>query len=389
VTNMFSFFQAPPSIVFGYGSIEVLNSEIARLGRSKVLVVTDRGIVEAGLIEKLTGLLDKGKFQYEIYYKVTPDPPVEDVEDCLFVIREGKFDLIIGVGGGSAIDVAKYSAALFNHGGSPRDYFGVDKLNYQGLPKIIIPTTSGTGSEVTKAVVFTDDNRTTKKACWSPFVIADSVIIDPQMTMTMPTTVTVDTGMDALVHAIEAHVSLKASIYTDMFALNAVKLIGKSLRRAYTNGSNLQARMDMCLASAFAGLAFSNAGLGAVHALAYPLDLDFHLTHGRSVAVLLPYILEFNLMSSYHKYSQLAEALEEKVTAISNDKAARKLIQAVVKLAGDCNISLNLRDYGIKREEVENLGRKAYRIGQRLLNTNPRRLTEEDSIKLYIKAYGV
>lgn len=389
MTNMFSYFQAPPSITFGYGSIEVLNSEITRLGESKVLIVTDRGIIEAGLIEKITGLLDREKFQYEIYDKVTSDPPIEDVEDCLFVIKEGKFNLIVGVGGGSAIDVAKYSAALTSHEGSPRDYLGVDKLNYRGLPKVIIPTTSGTGSEVTKAVVFTDNNRTTKKACWSPFVMADSVIIDPQMAMTMPPKVTVDTGMDALVHAIEAYVSLRASIYTDMLALNAVELIGRSFRKAYANGSDLQSRMDMCLASAFAGLAFSNAGLGAIHALAYPLDLDFHLTHGRSVAVLLPYVLEFNLMSNYHKYSQLAKALGEKVTAISNDEAARKLIQAVVKLAGACDVSLNLKDYGIKREQVENLGKKAYQIGQRLLLTNPRKLTEEDSVKLYIKAYGV
>ena len=386
--NMFNCFETPPSITFGYGSIEILDSELTRLRGSKVLIVTDRGIVEAGLIVKITELLNKGKFQYEIYDKVTSDPPIENVEDCLLVVKEGQFDSVVGVGGGSAIDVAKYSAALANHEGSPRDYLGTDELSYRGLPRVIIPTTSGTGSEVTKAVVFTDINRANKKACWSPFVIADSVIIDPQMTMTMPPKVTVDTGMDALIHAIEAYVSLRASIYTDMLALDAVKLIGKSLTKAYANGSDLQARMDMCMASAFAGLAFSNAGLGAVHALAYPLDLDFHLTHGRSLTVLLPYVLEFNLVSNYHKYAQLAEALGEKVTAISNDEAAKRLIQAVVKLAGDCHISLNLRDYGIKKEDVENLGRKAYQIGQRLLVTNPRRLTEKDSVALYIKAYG-
>jgi alcohol dehydrogenase class IV len=385
--NIIYKFLTPQSIIFGYDSINSLPSEIKRLGGKKILIVTDPGIIKAGLIDKVSKLMIKERLQYEIYDNIVPDPPLENVEECLRIISSGGHDLVIGVGGGSVIDIAKYSSALYGQDGSPQDFLGIDKLSQGGLPKIVIPTTSGSGSEVSRAVVLKDDNLSTKKACWSQFVIADSVIIDPQMTMTMPPVVTADTGMDALVHAIEAFVSIKSNVLTDMFAINAVKLIEGSLRKAYTDGSNLQARLDMCMASAFAGLAFSNAGLGAVHALTYPLNLDLHLSHGRSVAVLLPYILEFNMQKCVSKYSQLAAAFSGKTTGKSNEKEAKKLIDAVVSLARDLEIPLALKELGIKKGQIEAIGKRAYEIGNRLLDTNPQPVTVEDSIEIYSKAY--
>jgi alcohol dehydrogenase class IV len=385
--NTTSRFFTPQTIVSGINALNSVAEEIKKLGGTKVLVVTDPGVVEAGLTKPLLDLIKSENIGVDIFDDVNPDPELAKVEACVALIKAGGHNLVIGFGGGSPMDVAKYSAALATHKGSVRDYLGMHILEHEGLPTISIPTTAGTGSEVSWAAVFHDELDHVKKAVWSPYVLADTVIVDPVLTVSMPRALTIDTGLDTLVHGLEAFVTKEAFHLTDALALESVSRVGRGIRAVVEDGGNIEARYNMSVASTLAGLCICNAGMGAIHALALLLDGEYSFTHARSLIVLTPSIMEFNLSSNYEKYASIAKALGESTEGSGVEEAARKAISAVLKIANDLDVSVRLRDYGIEKDNLEAMGKRAFEIGQRLLHMNPKPLTEKAAVRIYQNAY--
>lgn len=386
-SNTTSCFFSPRTIVSGVDALRSVVEETKKLGGTKVLVVTDPGIAEAGLTTLLLDLMKRANISVDLFDDVNPDPELAKVEACVSLLKAGGHNLVIGFGGGSPMDVAKYSAALATHKGSVRDYLGMHMLEQRGLPAISIPTTAGTGSEVSWAAVFHDEIDHVKKAVWSPYVQADTVIVDPSLTLSMPLALTIDTGLDTLVHGLEAFVTKEAFHLTDALALESVSRVGRGIRAVVEDGGNIEARYNMSVASTLAGLTICNAGMGAIHALALLLDGEYGFTHARSLIVLTPPIMEFNLSSNYGKYASIARALGESTEGSGVEEAARKAINAVIKIANDLDVSLRLRDYGIQKDSLEEMGKRAFEIGQRLLHMNPRPLTEADAVRIYQNAY--
>ncbi len=385
--NTTSRFFSPQTIVSGVNALNSVVEEIKKLGGTKVLVVTDPGVVEAGLTTPLLDLIKRADISVDLFDDVNPDPELAKVEACVALIKAGGHNLVIGFGGGSPMDVAKYAAALATHKGPVRDYLGMHMLEHQGLPTITIPTTAGTGSEVSWAAVFHDEIDHVKKAVWSPYVLADTVIVDPSLTVSMPLALTIDTGLDTLVHGLEAFVTKEAFHFTDALALESVSRVGRGIRAVVEDGGNIEARYNMSVASTMAGLTICNAGMGAIHALALLLDGEYGFTHARSLIVLTPQIMEFNLSSNYGKYASIARALGESTDGSGLEEAARRAIDAVLKIAKDLDVSVRLRDYGIKKDNLEEMGKRAFEIGQRLLHMNPRPLNETDAVRIYQNAY--
>jgi len=306
------YFYSPTSVLFGIGAISQLGMEAKRLGATRALIITDKGVVESGLVREGIEALEAEGIKAMIFDEVEPEPPIRVVDECTKRLKSDQFDIVVGFGGGSAIDTAKAASVLITNDRPISAYFGIDLVEKRGLPKIFIPTTAGTGSEVSRVSILTDEKEMVKRAVFSNFLLADVVIVDPLLTLTMPLTLTADTGIDALVHAIEAYVSKKATRFSDLLALEAIHLIGRSISKAYAKGQDIEARSNMAFASLIAGMAFSSGGLGAVHALAYPLGTAFHLPHGRSNAIMLPHVMEFNLIGNAEKFSDIAKALGEK-----------------------------------------------------------------------------
>ncbi len=263
-----SSFKIAHKLLTGSTAIEQLGAELTRLDVDNPLIVTDAILLESGTVG--LALAHLGGRDYEIFDRVRPDPEIAIVEDCMQVYREGGHDGLIGLGGGSAIDIAKSVAAYAGYHGALQDLFGVDQVPRKGPPLIAIPTTAGTGSEVTNVAILSDKAAQLKKGIVSDYLLPDVALVSPQMTLTCPRSVTAASGVDALVHAVEAYLSLNASSITDSLAIGAIRLIAKALPKAFANPSNLQAREDMATASLMAGMAFGNAGVGAVHALAIP-----------------------------------------------------------------------------------------------------------------------
>jgi len=379
-------FLSPTKIIIGEGSASEIGKEARALGGRKVLIVTDQGVVRSGILDSVLESLRKEKLKTKVFDEVEPEPPARIVDKCAEVVRKEKFNLVIGVGGGSSLDVAKGVSILATNKGVVLDYVGVDTVPKPGLPKILVPTTAGTGSEVTRVFVITDEQENTKKVVYTNFNIANVAILDPLLTLSLPQSVTADTGVDALVHAIEAYVSVNSTPFSDMLALHAISLISENLPKAYAKGSDLEARYNMLLAATVAGLAFTSGGLGAVHGLAYVLGTEYHMSHGRSNAIMLPHVMRYNLIGNYRKYANIAEAMGEVVEGLSIAEQAELSVEAVKKLLTAVGISYKLSDYGIPRSDLPKLVEGGMKQA-RLFVPNPRDLTEEDVRKIYEGAF--
>ena len=275
--------------------------------------MTDKGVIDSGIGKRIKDLLEKGGMGVEIFDKVLSDPDIACAEACIGMAKKDQFDLIVGVGGGSTMDIASITSVMLTNPGTVYDYFGINLIKNQGIPTILIPTTAGTGAEVTPNAILTDTKEKLKKAIVSPFILPKIAIVDPLLTLSMPPSVTSSSGIDALTHAIESYTSNNATILTDLFAKEAMILIGRSLRTAVANGNNLEARYDMAIGSLYAGISLANAGVTAVHALAYPLGGQFNVAHGIANGLLLPYVMEFNALGNITKFAQIAQFLGEKV----------------------------------------------------------------------------
>ncbi len=379
-------FRTTKRIVFGVNAINNLGVEIKHLRGTRAFVVTDPGIVKAGLTKKVEDSLNSLKVPYLIFDRVDAEPSIEVAKKSLETAKNFGCDIIIGLGGGSPLDVAKVTSILIKNQGEIEEYFGVDLVPYPGVATILIPTTAGTGSEVTPIAILSDNREKLKKGIVSQYLFPDVAIVDPALTLGLPPNITALTGMDALTHAIEAFYSINASPLTDLFSQRAMGLISRHIRVAFANGDNLRARWAMMEGSLCAGIAFANAGVAAVHALAYPLGGEFHLAHGLANSLMLPYVMEYNLLGCPDRFAQMAELFGESLKGLSELEKADKAISFVKRLIHDLRIPKTLREVGIPKGAIPHLAEGAMKV-TRLLANNPRKLTLEDAIAIYEAAY--
>lgn len=377
-------FRMPTQLQFGIGSRYELPDSCRRLGAKRALIVSDAGLVACGLVSQVEEILKEGGIEYGIFDGVEPDPRIEIVEKCAAAAKG--FDVIIGFGGGSSLDIAKLAAIIARHGGDIRDSIGVNTTPGRGLPTILMPTTAGTGSEVTPIAVLSDKEQHLKKGVVSDDLYADLALVDPELMSGLPAPVTAFTGMDALTHCIEAYTNRFAQAFVDPLALEGVRLIGRSLRRAVCNGDDLEARSDMALASVYGGMCLGPVNTAAVHALAYPLGGTFNVPHGVANSLLLPYVMEFNLISNLKKYKNIAAALGEPVEGLPLREAAERAVKAVRELSQDVGIVTRMNSLDIPQDSIEEMASAAMKV-TRLLNNNPRTVREEDVRNIYSRAW--
>ena len=380
-------FLAPSKQLVGKSSASQVGAEVKTLGGRKALIVTDPGVIKAGLHSVVVESLKKDDVDVGVYDGVEPEPPARVVDDAVTMARDGHYDIIVGIGGGSSLDAAKGVALMVANEGKILDYAGLNMFRKRGIPKVLIPTTAGTGSEATWVCVLTDENENSKKSFYSTFLLPELAILDPSLTVSLPPSVTADTGLDALTHAIESYVSVNRTPYSEIMAREAVSLISANLPRAYAKSTDMRARHNMLLASNLAGMAFTSGGLGATHGLAYPLGTRYHMAHGRSNAIMLPHVMSYNLIGNLAGYRDIAELMGEEIKGLSLYEAAELAVLAVKRLLAVVNISSRLSDYGIKEEDVPLLAEEAMRQS-RFFVPNPRNLSETDIKGIYEKAYG-
>jgi alcohol dehydrogenase class IV len=378
-----SIFRMANKLITGRDALSRLPEEVSQLEVKNPLIVTDKILVQAGVVQQVEDLL---LMKAGIFSDVNPEPEVEIVEQCVQFIRDGSHDGIIAVGGGSAIDIAKAASVMATNEGSIKQYFGIDLVQKPGLPLIAIPTTAGTGSEVTNISILSDTKEQVKKGIVSPYLLPDVAIVSPFMTLTCPPSVTAASGVDALVHAVEAYISKFASPVTDALAIGAMKLIATHLPKAYAAPDNIESREAMITASLMAGLAFGNAGVGAVHALAYPLGGRYHMAHGVSNSLLLPYVMQWNKTACLERFRDIAIALGEKVDHLNNDQAAEAAIEAMTRLCRYVEIPTSLREFDIPEHALAEMAEEAAKQ-TRLLRNNPRTLRVKDMEEIYRAAY--
>lgn len=379
-------FYSPTKIIVGLNSSSQVAQEIKQFGGRRVLIVTDPGVVAADLIAPIESSLNSGDIAYVIYDGVEPEPPSRVIDRGAEIFQAEGCDLVLGVGGGSSLDVAKGISILAANKGKILDYCGIDQVPQNGAPMILMPTTAGTGSEVTRVLVMTDEKQNTKNVVFTPYALANAAIVDPLLSLSMPPTVTADTGMDAMVHAIETYVSMNATVFSDILAERAIQLIADYLPVAWAKGSNSDARYHMSLAATLAGMAFGSGGLGAVHALAYPLGTEYHMTHGRTNAIMLPHVMRYNIPGSPERYARIAELMGKDIEGFAVSEAADLAVEAIRELLDTIKVSCQIKDYGIPEADLPKLAAGGMKQA-RLFVPNPRDLNEEDVVSIYKEAY--
>jgi len=381
-----SLFRAP-LIVYGIEASKKTGEYAQSVGR-KALIVTDTHLDKMGILEGIKESLTSVQVDFTLFDKVTTEPIMEYVEEGLKVFIENKCDLIISVGGGSPIDTGKGISVLVTNKESMRNFEGINKISNPGIPHIAIPTTAGTGSEVTAATIITDSERDVKMLIMSPHIVPRIALVDPQLTLQMPQNITASTGLDALTHAIEAYVSAKAQPITDALSLHAIKLISENLPQAWSDGTNIEARAHMMTAALEAGLAFSNASVALVHGMARPLGAYFHIPHGIANAALLATVVEFSILGNPRRYAHIAQAMGENTHGLSLMDAAYTAAKAVKRLVESLKIP-SLKGLGVDEEKfnkvVEQMAKDALASGSP--NNNPRKASLEEIGELYRKAY--
>lgn len=374
-------FSSPPRLVLGDGALDQLAGELPRLG-SRALIVTDPGIVAAGILDTVAGILSNSGMPIEAFTEVIGNPDVATVDAANRARGTASADILIAIGGGSSMDVAKAVAILATNGGTISDYEGVDKFTTRPLPVIAIPTTVGSGSEVTKGAVITNPDTHVKMVIVSDLMFATIAVLDRRVVAGLPGRIAATTGMDALTHAIEAYVSKGANPITDAINIGAIEIIGENLVSA--SRGDADALYNMLVASSMAGIGFHDAGLGAVHALANTIGARFGVHHGTANALFLPYVMDFNLSSSPARFARIARALGEDTTGLTDEQAAQRAAAAVHRLAEETGVPRRLTEVGVPAEAIDGLAAAA--LVQADLPGNPREASLEDITELYRKA---
>ncbi len=378
-------FRGATRYVIGSGSIGRLGAETASFGQ-KALLVVDPGLPQAATADKVAEALTDGGVEYALFQDFVQEPEPDQADAAADMARQAGCDVVIGVGGGSAMDLAKAAAVLATNEGKALDYIGVELVPKPGLPTIMVPTTAGTGSEVTWTAVFTRRSEKAKGGINSPYLYPSLALLDPELTLSAPPDVTAATGMDALCHAIESYTSVKANPVSDLMAREAINLIAENLPLAVADGRNLEARENMLLGSLYAGLGLANAGVTAVHALSYPLGAIHGIPHGMANAILLPHVMNYNWLGNPYKFADISELMGEELEGVSTREAAKMAGMAVLELMADLDMPEGLEELGIPQDGLEELADKAMGLG-RVLENNPRVITREDALFIYEEAY--
>jgi alcohol dehydrogenase class IV len=375
----------PKRVVFGDVVAEKIGAEAQRLGATKALIVTDESIKKMGVLEKVVTPL-KGAVDVEIFDRVESEPTLQAAETIGIAARAANYNLVVGVGGGSVLDMAKVASAVIANPRQPvTEFLGANKIANPSVPKILIPTTAGTGAEATPYALIISEGK--KKAIASPYNLADVILISPSFTATMPPEVTAATGMDAMSHAIEAVLSLGANPLTDSFALEAIRKIADNIEEAFVHGDNLDARLTLSIAAMLAGMAFGNAGVIAGHAAAHTIGARYKISHAKSSALTLPYIMEYNAPAAQDKLAKVARELGEDIARLTDDVAASKAIARVKGLLDMLKLPTRLADLGIPRDALPDLA-DAMAKEKGYLARNPRKLELEDAVKLFERMWS-
>lgn len=382
---MSTYYFLPARNIFGEGSVHEAGTLAKTLNVKKILIVTDAFLEKNGMADSVAKIYQEAGIDVYIFGGAEPNPTDKNVAAGIECYREHGCNGIVSLGGGSSHDCAKGIGLVAANGGKISDYEGVDKSNNDMIPLMAINTTAGTASEITRFCIITDTSRKVKMAIVDWRVTPQISINDPVLMVGMPPSLTAATGMDALTHAIEAYVSTMANPLTDAAALQAIKMITQYLPKAVANGEYMKARDNMAYAQYLAGIAFNNASLGYVHAMAHQLGGFYNLPHGVCNAILLPYVESFNLIGNLNRFRDIAEAMGEKVAGLSTDEAAVKAIAAIRRLSKQVGIPADLKSLGVKTEDFAIMAENAKKDVCQL--TNPRKATKEQIIELYRQAY--
>lgn len=369
-------------IVAGPDSIEQIADIVKDYGASRVLIISDKGVARAGLIERPKALLEAAGIVVTILDDTPPEPEVEQANAIFSTAKSSGCDMVVGIGGGSAMDVAKLIAVLLNNDVTLRELLNKAPIARRGLPTLMIPTTAGTGSETTPNSIVLVPEDELKVGIVSPKLMPDCVILDPKMTLGLPPAITASTGMDALCHAIECYTSKKGNPFSEMIALKAISLISRSIRRAFNTGTDIDARHDMLLGAMYGGMCIATSSTTAVHALAYPLGGKYRIAHGVSNAILLPFVMRFNAVGNEDKFRDVAVAMDLDVDPTDSKAATEKFIEAIFELNRDLQIPSDLKRWNITEADLETLVEGAAKV-TRLLDNNPRPMNKDDIRAIY------
>jgi len=379
IVNRIMSIKQPRSLVFGSGCVSQLTDDLASQGFRDLFLVTAKPI--RMLVDPVVESLTAQGISVVTDDSVNGEPTTEMLEEVLKTARSVKFDAVVGIGGGSVLDVAKLVAALLDSDQNVHDVFGIGKLTKRTYYLACLPTTSGTGSEVSPNAILLDETNHLKKGVVSPWLVPDAAYVDPMLTRTVPPDVTGATGLDALTHCIEAYANRFAHPMIDLFALRGIELISAHLETACRVGGNIEARSALSLGSLYGGLCLGPVNTGAVHALAYPLGGEFHMPHGVSNAMLLPSVLEFNVTAAPKRYARIALALGcDK--GDTNIETARRGIERIRQISRRCGIPSSLSQFDVQQEAVKRMAKLAMTV-TRLLKNNPREVVQEDAERIY------
>jgi alcohol dehydrogenase len=372
--------------VFGPGAVGQVGPECKNVGATRALLVIDKQLSDSEIGRKVRESLKRDRIRTAVFSEVTPEPEPDLADAGAGIARAERVQCVVGVGGGSTLDVAKAVAALARNEGKAMDYIGLGLVKRRGLPSIMVPTTAGTGSEVTFTSVFTMRATRTKGGINSPFLYPHTAILDPELTLGLPPNVTASTGMDALTHAVESYTSLQAHFMSEPISLKAIEVIGANLRGAVFDGGRYGFRESMLKGSYMAGLGLAMAGVGAVHALAYPLGGFFDIPHGMANSVMLPYVLEYNYPGSIEKFAQIALAMNQGTPDMTDRELAGRAVKGIFELSADLGIPRTLKELNVPASAVPEMAEAALKVARPMMN-NPRPMTLQVVKQVYQKAF--
>jgi alcohol dehydrogenase class IV len=373
-----------PETWIGVEAARQIGSLLKDRGFRRPLIVTDVPVAKSGLLGPVEESFGAAGLDHAIFDGSQPNGPTQAIEECAATLRRANCDSLVAVGGGSPIDIAKVASVLVTNEEGVYDFIGRDKVKRRGLFKAALPTTAGTGSEWSNSAIVTDGRDALKKPIFSRFMWCDLVLLDPLMSLHLPPRQTADTGIDALTHAIEAYAAWKATIVSDMYAEKAIELVASSLRTAYAKGpKHLEARYRLCLAAALAMAAHTSSSAGLVHAMNYPLTAKTHVSHGTALALLLPHIMDFNLIACPHKYAGIARLMGERLDGCSPIQAARRSVDAVRHLCADVGMPQALTEVGFTEGDIPDALDFLFTYQTYGMENNPRDVSREDLSRIY------
>jgi len=371
---------------YGAGTVGKIREEAEFAGAKTALLFSDKGVIGAGIAERAIAPLRAAGIDVTVYDECAAEPAIDDLEAAYGQFRKDHFDMLVGIGGGSSMDLAKSMSVLLTNPGEPRDYLGTELVPNAGVSCILIPTTSGTGAEATPNAIFSVPEKGVKLAIVSTRIIPDTAIIDPELTLTLPQKVTAASGVDAFTHCVESFVNPNSSPLNELYCVRGMELISGSLRRVCEEGSDLEARCDMALGAHYGGVCLTSAGAGAIHALAYPLGSRFHIPHGVSNSLMFSHVVKVNYPANPKKFARIAQILGENTDGLPAEEAAELSVQAIKRLCQDCGVPTRLSEVDIPAHAIPELAEAAFTTQQRLLGFNPKELTLEDIEKIYRSA---